>query len=319
MTMDNDRLELLKILMPFYYSKLNKIDKNKTKFVHYTSAQAAMSIIQNNEFWMRNTRMMNDYSEIQHGHKCLVEVLKNTEEGAGFIQSVQQLFPGLYEKVTRTFDQWTIEFFENTFISCLSEHPVGEDKFGRLSMWRAYGKNSAVALILNTDAFKSESDILKAYTSPVKYGDVEEVKSEFKNLAKTINQNRNMIRNFGEDQIFNQLFHLFKNGILCLKHPGFKEEREWRVIYTPGLETSDHIESHIEVIGNIPQEVCKIPLKDYREPEMTGTTIPELIDKIIIGPSDNQMILIKAFKRLLSNAGCDQVDAKVKFSGIPLR
>jgi hypothetical protein len=37
-----------------------------TKFVHYTTAEAALSIIEQKRMWLRNTRSMVDYSEVRH-------------------------------------------------------------------------------------------------------------------------------------------------------------------------------------------------------------------------------------------------------------
>src|ERR1700682_2764112 len=41
------------------------------KFAHYTTADAAMKIIQSKRFWMRNAVCMADYSEVTHGYELL--------------------------------------------------------------------------------------------------------------------------------------------------------------------------------------------------------------------------------------------------------
>jgi hypothetical protein len=41
------------------------------KFVHYTSAEAALNIIKSKRIWMRNTTCMSDYREVQHGFEIL--------------------------------------------------------------------------------------------------------------------------------------------------------------------------------------------------------------------------------------------------------
>ena len=43
------------------------------RLAHYTSANAALSIIAEKRMWMRNTNCMADYSEILHGHKELLK------------------------------------------------------------------------------------------------------------------------------------------------------------------------------------------------------------------------------------------------------
>src|SRR5712664_1310320 len=50
------------------------------RFVHYTSAEAALKIIRSKRMWMRNTTCMTDYREVQHGlkiietHSCLTDL-----------------------------------------------------------------------------------------------------------------------------------------------------------------------------------------------------------------------------------------------------
>ena len=77
--------------------------------------------------------------------------------------------------------------------------------------------------------------------------------------------------------------------------------------------------TEIESIDGVPQEVCKIPLKDFPEEGFTGASIPRLVDRIIIGPNDDQIILLKTFTKLLRDAGCEDAHKRVCASGIPLR
>jgi hypothetical protein len=123
----------------------------------------------------------------------------------------------------------------------------------------------------------------------------------------------------GKQPVFNWIFEVFKNIVFCVKHPGFKEEREWRVIYNPVYSKSEHIKSSIEVIAGIPQKVYKIPLKDIPDANFAGASIPDFIDRIIIGPNEHQTVLKNAFKELLLEAGCKDVDHLIYCSGIPLR
>ena len=107
--------------------------------------------------------------------------------------------------------------------------------------------------------------------------------------------------------------------MLCVKHPGFKEEREWRVVYNPTEQVSTHVASSIEVINGVPQEVFKIPLQDIPEENFYGATVPEFIHKVIIGPCSQQAVLRQTFFKLLEGAGCENPYLKIDYSGIPLR
>ena len=63
------------IFLPYATKQRNAIYGNGTndyaRFVHYTSAEAALSIIKTKRVWMRNTTCMSDYREVQHGFEIL--------------------------------------------------------------------------------------------------------------------------------------------------------------------------------------------------------------------------------------------------------
>jgi hypothetical protein len=46
-------------------------EQTQARFVHYTSAAAALSIIEKKRLWMRNVTCMADYSEVRHGFGIL--------------------------------------------------------------------------------------------------------------------------------------------------------------------------------------------------------------------------------------------------------
>ena len=64
-------IKLEGIFMPHARKQRENFYAKGGRFVHYTSADAAISIIKNKRIWMRNTTCMSDYSEVQHGYKML--------------------------------------------------------------------------------------------------------------------------------------------------------------------------------------------------------------------------------------------------------
>ena len=57
---------------------------DRLQFVHYTSADAALSIIKTKRMWMRNTSCMSDYREVQHGFDILQKYFLDKERVAKF-------------------------------------------------------------------------------------------------------------------------------------------------------------------------------------------------------------------------------------------
>jgi len=317
--MDETHAKALSIFYPEILRKADALDENNVQFVQYTSADAAMSIIKNKEIWLRNTQCMNDYREIDHGIDCLITAFKNESDGKLFQDTLENIFPGIIKEIIELFDGWLPHLRSSTYIACVSEHPQEENAYGRLSMWRAYGGKRAVALVLNKEPFRAETDIFHAYSHPVAYQDADDFSVKFGELCQRIKQNSDFVEKLGRQGVINYIFDIFKTYALCTKHPGFSEEREWRVVYNPAMRASKYISSNIESIDEIPQEVYKIPLKNIPEGNFYGATIPEFIEKIIIGPNDHQLLLGKTFEKLLENAGCENPWEKIKYSGIPLR
>jgi hypothetical protein len=138
-------------------------------------------------------------------------------------------------------------------------------------------------------------------------------------LNETITRNKALIRNLSQDRLVDYLFNAFRFAILCTKHPGFAEEREWRIIHNPTLDQNDRVKKVVEVIGGVPQPVMKVKLKDYEEEGFVGAEIPALLDRIIIGPTLYPDALREAFEHELTIAGVEDAHKKVIVSDIPLR
>ena len=205
-----------------------------TRFVHYTHADAAMNILRTKQVWMRKTSCMDDFMEVQHGLECLLAAY-GSSQGDRFKSALDGIFPNISGEIEQLFNGWIPHFQIDTYITCVSEHADAEDTFGRLSMWRTYKDAPGVALVLNNKAFLSPSNALKAYTSPVSYLTNDAFCSELGKIADSIESDSAFLSKQDRQAIVGYVFNAFKFAVLCSKHPGFHEEREWRVVYSPRL------------------------------------------------------------------------------------
>jgi hypothetical protein len=160
---------------------------------------------------------------------------------------------------------------------------------------------------------------LSAYSSPVAYCSDDEVEHEYLRVIKNVEGNLEYVKSLGEETVRNQMFSLGRHAVLCTKHPGFSEEREWRVIYSPTLLKSERITSSIECVNGTPQPVCKIPFKDVPEEGLYGLNVPDILDRVIVGPSKFPVGMCDAFVTLLGEVGVQNPGAKVILSQVPLR
>ncbi len=311
-----DEQRLWQIFHPYAAAKEAEIRPND-RFVYYTSADVATQIIRKREIWMRKSSCMNDFSEVRHGWECLAAAW-NAGGGSKLRGLLDSHFPGVFAEIEKDFNRADRSLVFNTYLTCVSEHRDTENELGRLSMWRAYGGNAGVALVMNNSAFLDPNYYLKAYASPVAYCDTTKFAEQFGNVLDNIETEIDFLKEKGPDLVKAYLFRMLAFAAACTKHPGFAEEVEWRVIHWPWWEKSDHLVRGIEVINGVAQPVYKIPLTNVPG-KLVGLEIPELLDHIIIGPTRNPQPSWEAFKDLLAEAGVAEPHKRVSLSNIPLR
>ena len=309
---------LAKIFFPEYLEKIDELKSGK-RIAHYTSAKNAISIIKNSEIWLRNSQMMNDYSEIVHGMECLKNSW-NSEKMAGFRGFFDECHDGLRSRIESIFNQNFHCIKEETFITSLSLHENYEDEYGRLSMWRAYGGKSGVALVLNNEAFTGDSGNIKAFSSPIFYRNIDDFNRFFENWSNNIMKNREFLNSCDPEIICNLVFHAFRIFSLSTKHPGFHEEKEWRVFHSPSIDgESKFISISIETINEIPQTVAKLKLDNDEELNVKNISPVDLIDKIIIGPCLYPLQIRSALAGAMFEVGFEDPLSKIHISNIPYR
>jgi len=316
--MDNyDKME--SIFMPYIWEKTQLAMSQRQKFVHYTSAETAVNIIRHRKVWMRRTSMMNDYSEVEHGLNCLIQAYNDPELGKVFSEALDSVYSGLSSEVEDLFNQWTSSLVRRSYMICLSEHLDNEDEIGRLSMWRAYGGKNSVALVLNPEAIMNENNVLGAFSVPVVYTDDVNFKKTFSNITLRLENNLNLLKRIPREELKRQISIFFAFHALATKHPGFREEREWKVVAIPDVMGDGMLEKSIEIIDGVPQQIYKIPLQNSIDEGLSGMELNELIDKIIIGPAAFGYSIMDALILELEEAGVENASDKIIVSNIPLR
>jgi hypothetical protein len=310
--------ELLELFVPHIMARREALSKGK-RLVHYTSCESAFRIITGKQIWLRNAQMMNDFSEIQHGIDCLFNAWQSPAD-----ENLQAMLNrsknGLRDELAQLFDGHADTLKTGTFITSLSEHEDEEDQLGRLSMWRAYGGRSGVALVLNNTAIISETNEMRVFSSPVFYQDINTFVKWFEGWTGPILAAEEKIKTLGPEWITNVLFMVFRSFALCTKHPGFAEEREWRVYYSPVFEgQSDWIKPSIEILSGVPQHVMKLELKDDPSKQISGVAPGTLLNRVIIGPCDYPRQVHASIASAMGEAGIENPQEKIWMSFIPLR
>ncbi|MFZ5779350.1 MAG: DUF2971 domain-containing protein [Pseudomonadota bacterium] len=305
-------------LFPYFVKQRDRMRASGTPFVHYTSGDGAEGILKGRSVWLRSTTCMNDYSEARHGYDCLHRAWHG-ESGRALRDALDRCHQGIAGDTAQEFDKRTAVILNGSFVACLSEHDPKEDQHGRLSMWRAYCNPTGLALVLNSAPFFSKSDALKAYSSPVAYLSDVEFSEMIHKIAANVDSERDALSSMDRAVMLHGLLNMLKSAILCTKHPAFAEEREWRVVYTPGLFSSEHLKRNVRTIRGVTQTVYDLPLKDIPAEGLVGIEIPQLLRKIIIGPTQYSSATHTALWHLLVEAGVTDPSGRIHVSGVPLR
>jgi DUF2971 family protein len=297
------------------------LGQEATRFVHYTSAEAALSIITSKRMWMRNTTCMADYREVQHGLAIIRNFFAEKANTESFLTALDACYPGIAQQALDIFKASGSTFYLSTYITSVSEHDKKEDRHGRLSMWRAFGGSNAarVAIVFRVPRFSGGTIALKIMFSPVAYLTEPEAHNVMHEVIQNISQSCDFLRSVDRQIILNTIFYMFLYTAVCLKHEGFREEREWRVIYSPTFNASPMIEASIEIVGGVPQLVYELPLDESVSPSLGDLDLSKMFDRLIIGPSSYPWVMYEAFVDALTKAGCPEAGNRVIISDIPIR
>lgn len=316
------------IFMPYVTKHREEVRKRQSasgqpqgvRFAHYTSADAALKILQTKRIWMRNTTCMADFREVQHGYDLLQKCFDDAAKRE-FAEALDMCAPGAAMQAINHFNGfWQTNSNLNIYIASVSEHDAKEDTHGRLSMWRAFGNHpSRVAIVIRVPDFSGALQALNIIFSPVAYLTEKEVRDNFRDISNNIAREAEFLRTFDDNQIIRFVFTMLFAGVTCLKHEGFSEEREWRSIYCPQFLKSDLVELSLETIAGVPQHIQKIPLDRSVSSALADIDLSQMLDRVIIGPSQYPWVLYQAFAEVLEKIGVPGARNRVFVSGIPIR
>jgi hypothetical protein len=241
---DRDRLtRLMGIFHPDGARRRTTMHDKGGRVVHYTSAENAMKIISSQTMWLRNTNCMSDYTEVSFGFSYLQRFFTDQTRLQGFVAAINLCYPNLGTDAIAHVSQWMPEIRANTYIASVSEHDPKEDVIGRLSMWRAFGQpaTARAAIVMNVpDPWAAEGLHLTLF--PVEYVTAyDEIETRLEKVIQDVIANVSFLQSFPCEHLQRVVFGLLTTIAVCSKHFGYKEEREWRVIYLPNYWPSSVI------------------------------------------------------------------------------
>ena len=315
--------QFIQLVLRYSLNRAEELIDDCGRLAHYTTAEKALLILDGKELWLRSASVMNDVKEVHHGIAVLKEALSDEcSLWPRFIAVLDQIRPGLALAIRDQLHRFAGEPIETTFITSLAEIEM-DDHRGLLSMWRAYGGGTAaVALVFNTDFLMSGPEELQCYGSPVFYGDYQKFLIELEKLIERLEQNVPLMQQLGGETVYRVLYFALEAAAVSMKHDGFAEEREWRVIHRPFTgRTSPWVEPKVSSIWGVPQIVYTLPLENKPGMNIPLLDLRNLLHRVIVGPSLHPEAVRLGFVQQLAELGLTVPEAydRVRMSDIPLR
>jgi hypothetical protein len=287
---------------------------------HYTTIQTLEAILRTNELWLSNPLFMSDIEEVRFGIRNGAQLFMNSTELESSCGKERTAI--LRSAFSQCYSQFDNEHVLDTFVLCFSEHEQ-TDYDGLLSMWRGYGGNgSGAAIVFDTAKILATADS-PLIIAKVEYGTTEKRQDW---IAKRINQFGQII---GKADIQDDLLHLasevffdrLKLFSIFSKHSGFGEEREWRLVYMNKERRPEKYEDWFSYWVGPRGVEPKLKLKadaisDFPE---ENVRLPDLIDRIILGPSLSSPLARNAVGKMLDVLRAPQLKARLCGSQIPYR
>jgi hypothetical protein len=296
---------------------------------HYTSVPAFEKIYKSRTFWATHYQDLNDSSELRRFRLKVSEFIapdirnvfdkrmqRNTQladevdRHGGIDTVVEQEAANQVEVLHReTFGERT---FRETFICSFCAHSVQSDEatHGILSQWRGYGTDGGVAIVLDTHGIEERMEHEKTifahpmnHIGDVKY-DTDDVGIQ-KAFCKVFELLPGILNTFYADQEppYDRIFDHFVHGSTLVKHRGFHEEKEVRIVVSPRPTSPDSI-FYDRAHDSKPTKVIRYRRKgdiEVRYIELFGEA-PLPIERVIVGPSRIQNLNYQRISALVTGS-----------------
>lgn len=289
---------------------------------HYTSIETLEAMVRSGEFWMSNPLCMNDHEELRFG---LDEAAKlfSQHEGIRLACKSDHQYVRLKEAFDNKLFQLRRDDAFDIYVMCFSEHHEEEDADGKLSMWRGYGGNgNGVALVFDTSKWPSTSTGWLVLAK-VNYGSAQARRQW---INEKLNQFAVLLAEHDIDEemyyiAVHYLLERFKLFALFSKHHGFREEKEWRLVYIKSFDENDSLRNCLgySVGQHGVEPKLKLKLSELSDVLDYNVSLESSVHQIILGPSIATPLMAATVERMLEVLNHSSLAPRVVRSGTPYR
>jgi len=288
---------------------------------HYTSTANLERILATDELWFSNPLLMNDLEELRFG------ILEGAQKfiGNAAIEAAcgsENRSKLLFDAFRHYLDEFSNKHAIDVYALCMAEHDAN-DTDGLLSMWRGYGGNGNGAAIVFDTAKINATNGSPLVISYVEYASADKrrewLNSKLLQFASILEAQR-----IPDDKLYQASWLMFERirlFALFTKHHGFKEEREWRVVYLKERDTQNRLAPMLQyaVTSRGLEPRLKLAMKPLEGITASDLSLAKLVDRIILGPTANSPLAKSTLLRVLDATGKSALKDKVVASTIPYR
>jgi Protein of unknown function (DUF2971) len=284
---------------------------------HYTSLKGFRGVIDSKHLWATDTRFLNDWSEVRYIASIVNRLLDLR----------RQMKPERADELTvlRTaLDGWTQAHSKHKgiYVCSLSENG------NQLSQWRAYCPNGG-GVTIGFDSVELHTSMLPRGVITVKVCyEVEQQERIVGELLDYLLYGEIPLAHMGAsrtESLQEEFLLLLSMTGPVLKHPGFSEEAEWRLIYSEYSPIFRHIAGVRPGLLIDPLPALRTEYREKNQQLIPYVSLPLTgrggdalsFDSVILGPSAEPALFAQTMRGYLRSAGV--AVRSIISSGIPLR
>ena len=282
------------------YASLHPSDFVPPELYHYTSAQGLRGILESGKLRATNFAYLNDAEELSYGKDLALRVLRETFTTQTDARSSE------LDRLPFEFAAWNLDEVGSNVDYYIASFCEEADL---LSQWRGYGHHGSRYCI----GFDVER--MPRSLPTTLHRAVYDVQLQERRIKKALAQALSLLaaepsvseRTLYVRQVAGALGTRMIRELCGFKHPGFHEEREWRLVHEVGSST-DHV-----MFDTTPQGI----LRPFVELNLSDSgKLP--ISQVIVGSSPfPSAVVVRSTELLLRRSGYR--DVKVTASSMPLR
>ena len=284
---------------------------------HYTGAHGVRGILNSDRIWASGAQHMNDWMEVVYGYDIMMGALRRLVRSGGLPERSQRVF----SDVLRALEQPDSPFVDAYFAAFC-------ERGNLLSQWRAYAGTQGFAIEVDPIAIEGELTLTtKAPARNLRLAKVEydpdRQREGFKHLLHELTETIEKQHGHSERMIVTLTEFVrivLSSWAATVKHPGFQEEQEWRVIFQPMITTEEKYHSTEQFVVRVEDfalvtHVELMPADNLPHKKAQSPKLP--IKSITCGPNVSMRSTMRALEILLRNNGYEGVH--ILKSEIPAR